>query len=39
VFLADRTGLPKPFVMNADTTLVTAVTSGGFYDDIPRWVP
>jgi hypothetical protein len=25
--------------MNADTTLVTAVTSGGFYDDIPRWVP
>jgi Tol biopolymer transport system component len=39
VFLADRTGLPKPFVMSADTTQITGVTSGGFYDDIPRWVP
>lgn len=39
LFLADRTGLPKPFVMNADTSNVTAVTSGGFYDDVPRWVP
>lgn len=39
LFLANRTGLAKPFVMNADTSEITAVTSGGFYDDVPRWVP
>jgi Tol biopolymer transport system component len=39
LFLADRAGLAKPFVMNADTSQITPVTSGGFYDDVPRWVP
>ena len=39
LFLAARTGLPKPFVMNADTSHIVPVTSGGFYDDVPRWVP
>ena len=39
LFLADRTGLAKPFVMNADTSHIVPVTSGGFYDDVPRWVP
>lgn len=39
LFLAARTGLAKPFVMNADTSNIVPVTSGGFYDDVPRWVP
>ena len=39
LFLAARTGLAKPFVMNADTSNMVPVTSGGFYDAVPRWVP
>lgn len=39
LFLADRAGLPQAYVMKSDTTQITPVTSGGFYDDVPRWVP
>lgn len=39
LFLADRAGLPQAYVMKSDTTQITPVTSGGYYDDVPRWVP
>lgn len=39
LFLANHTGTPKPYVMNADTTGLTPVTSGGSYDDMPQWIP
>jgi Tol biopolymer transport system component len=39
LFLSDRAGTPSPYLMSADTTGISRVTTGAFRDDVPRRVP
>jgi Tol biopolymer transport system component len=38
-FVSDRSGAPKIYIMNADTSGIRQLTIGTEYDDRPRWVP